>query len=61
MKTLIISCIAAASFIALSACTTVKEAPAPTMHSTTTTTESSSNHIPVSSTSTTETNNVRSY
>jgi len=61
MKTLIISCLAAASFISLTACTTVKETREPTIHSTTTTTESSTTHSPVNATSTTETRNVRSY
>jgi len=61
MKTLIISCLAAAAFVALTACTTVKEVPVQTSHSTTTTTETNSIHNPVNATSTTETRSIRSY
>jgi uncharacterized lipoprotein len=61
MKTLIISCLAAAAIVSLSACTTVKEAPEPSTHTLTTTTETSSMHSPANATSTTETHNVRSY
>ena len=57
MKTLIISCLAAASFLSFSACTTVEDRH-PAVSTTTTTEESTVRH-PVSAT--TETHTVRSY
>ena len=59
MKTLILSCLATAAFLALSACTTVEERHEPTVQSTTTTTEESTVHRPVGAT--TETRTTRSY
>jgi outer membrane protein assembly factor BamE (lipoprotein component of BamABCDE complex) len=59
MKALIISCLALAAFFSFSACTTVEERHAPTVHSTTTTTEESTIHHPVEAT--TETRTTRSY
>jgi len=59
MKKLMISCLAAAAFVTLSACTTVEQKPA--SHSTTTTTRESTVRQPVGATSVTETQSVRSY
>ena len=59
MKTLIIACLATAAFLSFSACETVEEHPAPTVHSTTTTVEESTVHRPASAT--TETRTIRAY
>jgi len=59
MKKIIFTTFTVAVFVALSACTTVREKP--TSHTTTTTTEQSSMQQPVSATSTTETRSIRSY
>ena len=58
MKTLILTCLTTAAFLSISACTTVEEHPAPSVHSTTTTTEESTTHHPVQAT--TETRTTRS-
>ena len=59
MKNLIFTGLAAAVFIALSACTTVQQKPS--TNTTTTTTEQSTIRQPVNATSTTETRSTRSY
>lgn len=59
MKTLILASLAASAFLSFSACETVEERHAPSVHSTTTTTEESTIHRPVEAT--TETRTIRSY
>ena len=60
MKTLIISCLATAALLSISACETDDEhRHGPAVHSTTTTTEESTTHQPVGGT--TETRTTRSY
>lgn len=59
MNKLILPCLAAAAFLAFSACTTVEDRHEPAVHSTTTTTEETTTHRPTSAT--TETQTIRRY
>ena len=59
MKTTILSLLAVAALVSLSACTTVERKTEPSVHSTSTTTEQTTMRNPISTTSTTETRGVR--
>ena len=59
MKTLILSCLATAAVLSISACTTVVEKPVPAVDTTTTTTQKSTVIQPLGNT--TETRTTRTY